>query len=109
MGVIPVAGRRLVPADQRARGLDELSYVRAYLQCEWEADAQGMLDYERWHTLSGRTRRKGDAVEIEAAMVLPRSMPWRLGQLLGLVPTSSEATVRSVWSIEDQAELYLEL
>lgn len=108
VGVIPVAGKRLVPVDRRARGLDELSYVRAYLQCEREADARGMLDYERWHTLSGRTRRKGDAVEIAAAMVLPRSMPWRLGQLLGLVPTGSEATIRSVWSIEDHAEHYLE-
>ena len=108
VGVIPVAGKRLVPADRRARGLDELSYVRAYLQCEREADARGMLDYERWHTLSGRTRRKGNEVEIAAAMVLPRSMPWRLGQLLGLVPTGSEATIRSVWSIEDQAERYLE-
>ncbi len=109
VGIIPVAGKRLVPADQRARGLNELSYVRAYLQCETAADARGMLDYERWHTLSGRTRRSGNEVEIAATMVLPRSMlPWRLGQLLGLVPTGSEATVRSTWAIEDHAEHYLE-
>ncbi|MGN0885842.1 MAG: hypothetical protein ACI4RT_02465 [Candidatus Spyradenecus sp.] len=108
VGVIPVAGRQLVPEDQRARGLGELAYVRAYLQCETEAEAQGMLDYERWHRLRVRTQRSGNAVEIEAAMGVPRLMPWRLGQLFGLVPTGSEATVRSVWAIEDHAEWYLE-
>lgn len=108
VGVIPVAGRQLVPETKRARGMDELAYVRAYLQCEWEADARGMLDYERWHTLSGRGKRQGNQLEIEAALTIPQSMPWRLGQLLGLVPTGSEATIRSVWSIEDQAERYLE-
>ncbi|MCI6590343.1 MAG: hypothetical protein MSB12_04555 [Lentisphaeraceae bacterium] len=108
VGVIPVAGKQLVPEDQRARGFDELSYVRAYLQCETEADARGMLDYTRWHQLQVRTQRTGSEVEVSAAMGVPRLMPWRLGQLVGLVPMGSEATLRSSWAIEDHAEHYLE-
>ena len=108
VGTIPVAGKRLVPADRRARGMDELAYVRAYLQCEQEADARGMLDYERWHALSGRGKRQGNQLEIEAALTIPQSLPWRLGQLIGVAPTGSEATVRSAWAIEDHAEHYLE-
>ena len=108
VGIIPVAGKQLVPEDKRVRGMDELAYVRAYLQCKTEPDARGMLDYERWHALSARVKRSEKMVTVETALVLPQSMPWRLGQLLGVMPTASEATVRSVWSIENHAELYLE-
>ena len=48
VAAIPVAGRRLWPADG---GFDEVSRVPIYLSTENEALARGVLEYEGWRTM----------------------------------------------------------
>ena len=54
VGMIPISGRRLVPGDD-GRGVagaaGELALVRTYLQAQDWAEADGILDYERWEGL----------------------------------------------------------
>ncbi len=110
VGMIPISGRRLVPGDD-GRGVagaaGELALVRTYLQAQDWAEADGILDYERWEGLRHDVRRSDGRTEAEVAFDLPVGLPWRLGALFGVVPAADERTLRARWAVEDHAELYL--
>lgn len=57
VAMIPVAGRRVWPAD--LDGADEVSRIPVYLATDHEAMARGVLDYERWETTSFDVRSGG--------------------------------------------------
>ena len=52
VAVIPVAGKRLWPDDDKFTAGNELARVRTYLESPDAARASGLLDYENWHTMS---------------------------------------------------------
>ena len=52
VAVIPVAGKRLWPADEEFTTGNELARVRTYLESPDAARANGLLEYENWKTLS---------------------------------------------------------
>ena len=52
VAVIPVAGKRLWPADEKFTAGNELARVRTYLESPDAARANGLLEYENWKTLS---------------------------------------------------------
>ena len=52
VAVIPVAGKRLWPTDEKFTTGNELARVRTYLESPDAARANGLLDYENWKTLS---------------------------------------------------------
>lgn len=52
VAVIPVAGKRLWPTDEKFSAGNELARVRTYLESPDAARANGLLDYENWKTLS---------------------------------------------------------
>jgi hypothetical protein len=52
VAVIPVAGKRLWPSDEGFTAGNELARVRTYLESPDAARANGLLDYENWHTMS---------------------------------------------------------
>ena len=52
VAVIPVSGRRLWPTDEKFTAGNELARVRTYLESPDAARANGLLDYENWHTMS---------------------------------------------------------
>ena len=52
VAVIPVAGKRLWPDDEKFTAGNELARVRTYLESPNGARASGLLDYENWHTMS---------------------------------------------------------
>ena len=109
VGMIPVSGRRLVPDGGRhvvgAGG--ELALVRTYLQARDWAEADGILDYERWEGLSHAVRRDGGLSRVEATFRAPVGMPWRLGALFGYAPWDDARALRADWAVEDHASLYL--
>ena len=51
VAVIPVAGRRLWPIDESFTTANELARVRTYLESPDASRANGLLEYENWHTL----------------------------------------------------------
>lgn len=53
VAMLPVAGRRLWPQDER---VDEASRVPIYLCTDNEAIARGVLEYDRWHDLDFSVR-----------------------------------------------------
>lgn len=111
VGLIPVSGRRLVPDGGRtvSGAAGELALVRTYLQSESWADARGILDYERWESLSHDVRRRGGLSEVTATFGVPEVLPWRLGRLFGVAPPAEagQRLLRATWPIEDHASLYL--
>ena len=52
VAVIPVAGKRLWPADEKFTAGNELARVRTYLESPDAARANGLFEYENWKTLS---------------------------------------------------------
>ena len=52
VAVIPVAGKRLWPVDDDFTTGNELSRVRTYLESPDGARANGLLEYENWHTMT---------------------------------------------------------
>ena len=52
VAVIPVAGKRLWPVDEKFTAGNELARVRTYLESPDAARANGLLEYENWKTLS---------------------------------------------------------
>ena len=52
VAVIPVAGKRLWPTDEKFSSGNELARVRTYLESPDGARASGLLDYENWHTMT---------------------------------------------------------
>ena len=52
VAVIPVAGERLWPTDEKFSYGNELARVRTYLESPDASRANGLLDYENWHTMS---------------------------------------------------------
>ena len=51
VAVIPVAGRRLWPIDESFTTANELARVRTYLESPDASRANGLLEYENWHTM----------------------------------------------------------
>lgn len=113
VGMIPVAGKRLVPEAERGQlsPTQELAYVRTYLASETYADSKGVLDYERWDSLSHTTRHTNDQCKIASRFEIPTLMPWRFANFLGVSEDGSNysetQTIRSTWTIEDHASFYL--
>lgn len=110
LGIIPVAGERLVPDKSRfpAGQLNELSFFRAYLQTETEPDARGMLLYERWNNLRHSLTEEEHALSVSVWLPLKRAMPWGLAKMMGVSPITGPASVQVTWPIENHARLYLE-
>ena len=52
VAVIPVAGKRLWPTDEGFSVGNELGRVRTYLESPDASRANGLLDYENWHSLT---------------------------------------------------------
>ena len=52
VAVIPVAGKRLWPTDEKFSSGNELARVRTYLESPDGARASGLLDYENWHKMT---------------------------------------------------------
>ncbi len=109
VGMIPVAGKRLVPDNGRTttNGLGELALIRTYLQSEDPPAARGILDYERWDRLSHHVDHKDDLCVVTATFEVPELLPYKLGAFFGVVPTDDVQALRSTWRIEDHAALYL--
>ena len=51
VAVIPVAGRRLWPEEESFTTANELARVRTYLESPDASRANGLLEYENWHTM----------------------------------------------------------
>lgn len=64
VAVIPVAGRRLWPADGDLAG-SELNRIGRYMESEDWAEARGVLEYEHWSRLSVDA---GDGTDVRTAM-----------------------------------------
>ena len=62
VAVIPVAGRRLWPSDEKFTAGNELARVRTYLESPDAARANGLLDYENWHGMSVSAGDGGQSV-----------------------------------------------
>ena len=109
VGMIPVAGRRLVPERDRAvsPGAGELALVRTYLQAKDWAEADGILDYEGWQGLRHEARRGGGECRVRADFEAEAALPWRLGALFGLGAAGPTRTISAEWAVEDHASLYL--
>lgn len=109
VGMIPISGERLVP--DGGRGVNgangELALVRTYLQARDWAEADGILDYARWEGLRHDVDRGDDETRVSASFEMPTGLPWRLGELFGIVPAAETRTLRTTWAIEDHAGLYL--
>ncbi len=110
VGMIPVAGKRLVP--DHGRFVDsvaqELGLIRTYLQAEDEPEARGILHYERWETLHNKASRKNDLCHAQAEFEIPALLPYKFAALFGMVPTSDTQKIRAHWYLEDHASYYLE-
>ena len=52
VAVIPVAGERLWPTDEKFSSGNELARVRTYLESPDASRANGLLDYENWHKMT---------------------------------------------------------
>ena len=117
VATIPVAGERLVPGRDSGRGVSspagELALMRTYLSSENEAEADGILDYERWESLRFTSDSDGTRSEVRAEMSLPLLLPAKFGRLFGIEPARStdaaagEQTLRARWGVEDHASFYL--
>ncbi len=109
VGMIPISGRRTVPDGERAvaGAAGERALVRTYLQAADWAEADGILDYERWDGLSHTVRHGDKQSRVTATFEIPSTLPWRLGALLGVVPAAETRTLRTEWPIEDHASLWL--
>lgn len=106
VGLIPVSGWRLVPEGERG-AVGELALVRTYLQSESGAEAQGILDYERWGGVGHQLDVRGNEVAVHASCQVPVLLPWKLGALAGWVPRGEAQRISADWAIEDHAGLYL--
>ncbi len=118
VGMIPVAGKRLVPDGERTveGTYSELSLIRTYLQSENWSDADGILDYERWHGLTHQIEHRGNRCEVYGSFKLPLQLPARLGAMFSseyvgescsTCNTPRTQTIKSTWQIEDHASYYL--
>ncbi len=109
VGMIPVSGKRLVPDHGRTttNGAGELALIRTYLQSEDAPAAHGILDYERWQSLSHSVKHQDELCTVTATFEVPELLPYKLGALFGVVPTDEAQALRSTWQIEDHASLYL--
>lgn len=110
VAMLPVSGKRLVPDGGRtlsgAEG--ELALVRTYLQSESEAEAQGILHYERWDTLHQQIDRKHHLVTGNLSFDVPKTLPGQLGGLFGAhVSPTGTRTLSAMWQMEDHASYYL--
>ena len=52
VAVIPVAGKRLWPIDEKFSADKELRRISVYMGSLDGAKASGLLDYENWHTMT---------------------------------------------------------
>ena len=77
VAMIPVAGRRLWPAENE---FSEASLVPIYLESEHPGLANGVLDYERWHHM-GINVYSGSGVAPRAAAEVGLALPrfWSRG------------------------------
>ncbi len=109
VGMIPVAGKRLVPDAGRTttNGYGELALVRTYLQAENWPEARGILDYERWDRLRHSVDHRDDLSTVTATFEVPELLPYKLAAFFGVVPTDDTQALRCTWAIEDHASLYL--
>ncbi len=109
VGVIPVAGKRVVPEDSRVNlGAEgDLALVRTYLQSLGSAEAEGILHYERWDKSEVAIERKNRLVSVQATMEIPDTLPGKFAVLFGVRKPDEPQTVSATWSLEDHAALYL--
>ncbi|MEG1787943.1 MAG: hypothetical protein RR268_01810 [Kiritimatiellia bacterium] len=106
VALIPVSGKGTVPAGRKLSASSELALIRTYLQSEGEAEASGILNYERWERLTCQSQRKGHETAVKLSMELPALLPWKLGALLG-VSGAETLTLQTEWRMEHHAKLYL--
>ena len=64
VAVIPVAGKRLWPVDDSFTTANELARVRTYLESPDAPRANGLLDYEYWHTMDVDAGDGGQSVVV---------------------------------------------
>lgn len=111
VAMLPVSGKRLVPDDLRTveGGVNtELALVRTYLQAETEEDARGILNYERWGSLTQTADHDGIRTTAYVAIETPMTLPWQLGAMFGAKVSPEGLRKRSsTWQIEDHASYYL--
>lgn len=111
VSMIPVSGRREIPAPDRGitGWASELAFIRAYLQSQTYAEANGTLRYERWDDLSYRIRRQNDTIRVTSRFDVPPQLPHKFAAFFGLSPDTRPDShpVTSGWAIEDHASHYL--
>ena len=109
VGVIPVSGKRVVPEDDRVHlGAEgDLALVRTYLQSQGQAEAEGILHYERWDKSEVKIARKNKFVSVEGKIEIPDLLPGKFAALFGVGKPGEPQSVSSTWSLEDHASLYL--
>lgn len=109
VGMIPVSGERLKPEYERGvRGpVMELAYVRAYLASSTAAEAEGILDYERWKNLTHTISRNNDMIHVKGEFIIPKQLPQQFGALIGADAFGGQNKIKAQWSIEDHASYYL--
>jgi len=104
VAVIPVAGRRLWPADEET--FSEAARIPIYLCTDHEGLARGVLEYERWSTMSIDVESGGGlspVVESSVSLTMPRFFDWGDGATNGIRLTgSNEIESHFPYYMEDQ-------